>query len=152
MLWTGLTISPAREEVVDFSYLFWEEHIGMLTKTSTEEQFFIFRPLHIHVWWCFIGMRVIIAVFVRQFESLDSRSETYHGLSFTRFDVCLWCAFGAMWNQGTICMGDDNLKYRTNLIAFATNTCQKSCLCKKQIDVKSKSKCDQMYVNSKRKF
>ena len=102
MVWTGLTISPAREEVVDFSYPFWEEYTGILTTTKTEEQFFIFRPLHTYVWMCFMGMAIVTAVFVQQLESLDARSEEYHVLSFTRVGVCLWYTLGAMWNQGNI--------------------------------------------------
>ena len=112
MVWTGLSISPAREEVIDFSYLFWEEHIGLLTNTEAKEQFFIFRPLHIYVWICFIGMAVITAVCVRQLESLGAKSEEYHVLSFTRFGVCLWYTFGAMWTQGNLFKTTQNNKER----------------------------------------
>ena len=102
MVWTGLTISPARAEVVDFSYPFWEESTGILTTTKKEEEFFIFRPLHTYVWMCFIGIAFITAICVRQLESMYARSGEYHVLSFTRFDVCLWYTFGAMWNQGIV--------------------------------------------------
>ena len=113
MVWSGLTISPAREEVVDFSYPFWEESLGVLTVTKPEEQFFIFRPLHIYVWISYFGLTVMAAVFVRYMESHYSRSEKisrsdeYHALSFTRSDVCIWYTFGAMWNQGNCtCMAE----------------------------------------------
>ena len=100
MVWTGLSISPARARVVDFSYPFCEEYTGILTTTKTKEIFFIFRPLHIYVWICFIGMAVITALFVQQLESLDTRTKEYHISSFTRFDVSFWYIFGAMWSQG----------------------------------------------------
>ena len=111
MVWTGLTISPAREEVVDFSYPFWEEYIGILTSTKTKETFFIFRPLHVYVWIGFIGMAVVTAVFVQKLESLDTRLEEHHVSSFTRFDVCLWYTFGAMWNQGNMYTLPDSMVY-----------------------------------------
>ena len=100
MVWTGLTISPAREEVVDFSFPFWEESIGMLTATQPEDQFFIFRPLHIYVWVCFIGMPIATAVLMYFLESLDPKSEDNNVRSFTRLDTCIFYTFGAILYQG----------------------------------------------------
>ena len=100
MVWTGLTISPAREEVVDFSFPYWEEAIGLLTATKPEDQFFIFRPLHMYVWVCFIGMPIITAVLIRYLESFYPISEDNHDLSFTRLDVCMFYTFGAILYQG----------------------------------------------------
>ena len=100
MVWTGLTISPAREEVIDFSYPFWEESIGVWTTTETEDQFFIYKPLHIHVWICFIGMSVIAAAFIWYLESRSVNSGTERTAPFTRWDVCLLYIYGAMCNQG----------------------------------------------------
>ena len=102
MVWTGLSISPARAKVVDFSYPFWEEYTGILTTTKTKEQFFIFKPLHIYVWICFIGMAVITAMFVQQLESLDTSTQESHISSFTRFDISFWYIFGAIWSQGNL--------------------------------------------------
>ena len=96
MVWTGLTISPAREEVVDFSFPFWEESIGMLTATQPEDQFFIFKPLHIYVWVCFIGMPIVTAVLIRYLESFDPTPYDHRDLSFTRLDTCMFYTVGAI--------------------------------------------------------
>ena len=100
MIWTGLTISPAREQVVDFSYPFWEESIGVFTTTKAGDQFFIFRPLSMFVWICFIGMSVATAVSIRYLESFYAKYRADCILPFTRLDVCLWYTLGGMWNQG----------------------------------------------------
>ena len=102
MVWTGLTISPVREEAVDFSYPFWEESIGLLTATQPVDQFFVFRPLHVYVWICFIGMPLVTAVVIRHLESLYPYSEDSHALPFTRLGTCMVYTFGAVLYQGKL--------------------------------------------------
>ena len=100
---TGLTISPERASVVDFSYPFWFDSIGMITLTVPEDPFYIFKPLHMYVWVVFIAVAVLAAIFVmcherRRFGDKVTRRQS----PFSDLGECLWYNYGIMWIQGNL--------------------------------------------------
>ena len=102
MILGTLSITPEREAVLDFTYPIWEEATGMITLTVRGGEFYIFKPLHIYVWCCYISVWFVVALFVRSYEF----SATFWGFlrsksSFTRLDAALWYLYGAIWGQGT---------------------------------------------------
>ena len=100
MVLTGLTISSEREQVVDFTYPFWEERLGMITLTQPPDQFYLFRPFSGHVWLIYVTIAVAVAILVKSLEGITLYM--CHGLRLARtvLGETLLFSWGAMWNIG----------------------------------------------------
>ena len=101
MVLTGLTISAQREAVVDFSYPFWEESVGLLTLTEHQDEFYIIKPLKFSVWLSLMGTALFAALFAGVLETISWKSKPADPKKLTtNFMKYLWYTFGAMWYQG----------------------------------------------------
>ena len=100
MVLTGLTISAEREEVVDFTYPFFEEKLAMITLKHERRQFYLFRPLGTYVWLVYIIAAIYVAILVKCLEGLmliwchDRR--LHRGV----LGKTLLLTWGAMWHVG----------------------------------------------------
>ena len=56
-----MTISAERETVVDFTYMYWEEKVGMVTGTVPDDPFYMFKPLTTYVWISFAAAALVAA-------------------------------------------------------------------------------------------
>ena len=113
MVVTGLTISEERENVVDFSYPFWEESVGLITLTRPDDQFYLYKPLKPLVWVCFVCAALFVGLAAVGVELKASSLRSLKGQhAFGHLRESCWYMFGAMWNQG--------VSYETyiNAIAF----------------------------------
>lgn len=110
MIVAGLIVSFEREKVVDFSYPFWYENIGMLTATFSEDQFYIFKPLEISIWLCYICAALSVSSWL-YLPAIKTESEkTEPGA--VRFIDCVWYTLRIAACQGML---------RTkNILAFIT--------------------------------
>ena len=101
MMVSALSVSAEREEVIDFSYLIWEQTSAGLLLTVPQDQFYIFRPLHLYVWLTFVAAAIITAVVMSQLERTRVGA-MYENLpwSFSRLRNSLWYTYGAMFYQG----------------------------------------------------
>ena len=96
----GMTISVEREEVVDFSYLFWEEKLGMLTGTVSGYPFYMLRPIHAYIWLSIMAVVVIAATVAACCETLALKiQKTATNVFLTPLDFLRYTS-RAMWNQG----------------------------------------------------
>ena len=50
MILAGLTVTKARSEVVDFTYPFWEEPVGVVVRVTDHKETYFFKPLGIWVY------------------------------------------------------------------------------------------------------
>ena len=93
ILLSGLTISAARLEVVDFSFPFWEEKLGMIVGTVNYQNMYLVRPLHVYVWLCYGAMAFLTAA---QLVAV-SRNPGYDTLLYHFFYL-----LGGLCNEGKI--------------------------------------------------
>ena len=101
MVVTGLTISEERETVVDFSYPFWEESVGLITLTRPDDQFYLYKPLKPLVWVCFVCTALFVGLAAVGVELKTSSLWSLKGHhAFGHIQESCWYMFGAMWNQG----------------------------------------------------
>ena len=101
MVFTGLTISASRETVVDFSYPFFEERLGMMTRTVPEDPFYQFKPLSTLVWVCYVATALVIALMIRLQENLALAVGSINSKGyFSKISRSLWYFVGAVWFQG----------------------------------------------------
>ena len=101
MVLTGLTISAQREAVVDFSYPFWEESVGLLTLTEHQDEFYIIKPLKFSVWLSLMGTALLAALFAGVLETKSWKSKPADPKKLIKnFTKYLWYTFGAIWYQG----------------------------------------------------
>ena len=99
MFASALSVSAEREEVIDFSYLIWEQtSAGLLLTQEKQDQFYIFRPLHPYVWVTFGAAAVIIAVVTSLCEMARIGGRPLGTLS--RLRNSLFYTYGAMFYQG----------------------------------------------------
>ena len=97
----GLTISAERETVVDFSYPFWDDSLGMITLTVPEDQFFLFKPLHGYVWLCYGLAALLAAGIMCVWEHTSYRQQGAKGRTiYMRLEECFWYTYSAMWTKG----------------------------------------------------
>ena len=103
MLMSGLTITAQRQEVVDFTYPFWYEPMGMLTLTIPQDNFFLFKPLRGLVWAVYLLSAVIIAallwfstIHIIYYRHIERSQQKY-----TRSDI-IWYTIGASVSQGNV--------------------------------------------------
>lgn len=91
MVAAPLTISPLREEVVDFSYPFWHESIGMLTLTLPQDQVYILKPLRTAVWICYFTSTFLVAVFLYIYEvKLNVMKKYIKTTPLAGIGDCIW--------------------------------------------------------------
>ena len=95
----GMTITKERLKMVDFSYFYWEEKLGMLTGTVSGDPFYMFQPLHTYVWLSFAAAALSAAVVVACCEISSVKLGKTTG--FMQPLDSLWYTFGAMWLKGT---------------------------------------------------
>ena len=57
---TGLTVTGERQKVVDFSFPFWIEPVGILSLYEPEDMYKLLRPLSFPVWAGFIGAAFLV--------------------------------------------------------------------------------------------
>ena len=96
----GMTITAERSTVVDFSYMYWEEKVGMLTGTLPVDPFYMFKPLHIYVWMCFATAALVTAISAACYEISSIKIEATSKKGFLLPLESLWCTLRAMWVQG----------------------------------------------------
>ena len=100
LLVTGMTISAARASAVDFSYMFWEDKLGMLTGTLQSEPFYMFNPLHKYVWLSFTAAVLTAAVTTACYENCSMKMRMTSMKGYLRPVNVFWYTFAAMWNRG----------------------------------------------------
>ena len=99
----ALSITSERETVVDFSYPIWEEAVGMITLTVLDDQLYLFKPLHVHVWLSYATVMLLAAWLVMLYESWVVNAGMVQGRGpFSHTSTCLWYMYGAMWAQGKV--------------------------------------------------
>ena len=100
MILTGLTISSERDEVVDFSFPFFEEKLGMITLTQPQHQFYLFGPLGAYVWLVYIVAAVYVAMLIKYLEGLMPNRRHDIRVDHGVLAKTLLFAWGAMWHVG----------------------------------------------------
>ena len=100
MILTGLTISSERDEVVDFSFPFFEEKLGMITLTQPQHQFYLFGPLGAYVWLVYIVAAVYVAIIIKYLEGLMPNRRHDMRLDRGLLGNTLLFTWGAMWHVG----------------------------------------------------
>ena len=78
-------------EVVDFSYAFWDETMGILSGTVKISAFYLLKPLHLSVWMCYVAMAAFVSILL------------YCGIFPRRLAMLshyLTRLFGGLFNQG----------------------------------------------------
>ena len=96
-----LSITGEREAVVDFSYPFWWDSLGMMTMTIEHDVFYLVKPLHIYVWMCYVIILLVAAQLVSFSESWAVSLGINRDTSpFCHLKESVWYLFGTMWNQG----------------------------------------------------
>ena len=96
----GLTISAERESVVDFSYFYWEDKIGMLTGSLPGDPFYMFKPLHIYVWVGLVIAALVTAAGAAIYESSTKQIAATSNRRFMEPQQSIWYTLSAMWIQG----------------------------------------------------
>ena len=100
----GLTISAERERVVDFSYFYWEDKIGMLTGSLPGDPFYMFKPLHIYVWVGLVIAALVTAAGAAIYESSTKQIAATSNRRFMEPQQSIWYTLSAMWIQGRRCL------------------------------------------------
>ena len=94
------TITAERATVVDFSYLYWEERLGMLTGTVSGDPFYMFKPLHVYVWICFPGAALVAAIGAACHEVSNVKITVTSKKGFMLPLELMGYILKAMWVQG----------------------------------------------------
>ena len=94
------TITAERATVVDFSYLYWEEKLGMLTGTVSGEPFYMFKPLHVYVWICFPAAGLVAAICAACHEVSNEKIVMTSEKGFMLPLELMGYILKAMWVQG----------------------------------------------------
>ena len=100
MVVAGMTITSERETVVDFTYLYWEDKIGMLTGTLPDDPYYMFKPLHIYVWVSFAASALVAAIGATCYETWSVRIGVTSTKGFLLPLYPLWYTVSALWLQG----------------------------------------------------
>ena len=117
MAYTVLSISPAREEVMDFSFPFHMQARAVMYKhhaSSAEQQFLFIRPYKWQFWICmclFIpSVGILIWCFNHIFKYIHKKDKEDLKVPLISFTV--WSVLGIAFNQGMLCV-IDSLALRT---------------------------------------
>ena len=97
MVISGLTITTQREEVVDFTYPFWDEPTAVMFKVDPKDQFFITSPLKNEVWLTLIGAGILCVLTVGFMEVCVIKKKAK---SSKILQESSWYIIGAQFMQG----------------------------------------------------
>ncbi len=79
MIMSGMTITTQREEVVDFTYPFWEEASAVVVRVNEQPHMFLTKPLRPAVWLCLFITGLICMVSLAFTEDRSVKLNTLPG-------------------------------------------------------------------------
>lgn len=92
---SSMTINVDRNEVVDFTYPYWEDRLVVsLTPSFSTSPFYIFKPLSWPVWLLLLPVVLAIGIFLFLiYKSREQQSQLH-------LDTFMFNSFGILFAQG----------------------------------------------------